>query len=81
MDSTSLFFRKESYELVENVSGMGLDINLTKSKAKSRPHIATDFGQFNFLRKLISKHYGEKQIREHGGWTALHYFRKIGRYE
>ena len=75
------FSRRSSYDLGDSISDMGLDINLTKSKAKSCLHIDAGFGHFNFFRIPISKHYGDVQLRNNGGWTPLHYFAKMGSYE
>ena len=76
------YFAKEgSYELVKAVADMGIHINLPTNKGKNCLHIAADNSHFDLCRTLISKHNFDVQLRDHDGWTALHYFAKRGSYE
>ena len=75
------FAQNGSYELVNAVADMGIDINLKTNNGKNCLHIAPDSTHFNLCRKLISKHNVDVQIPDHDGWAPLHYFAKRSSYE
>ena len=75
------FAKIGSYELVQAVADMEIDINLKTNDGKNCLHIAADNGHINLWRMLISKHNADVQLPDNNGWTALHYFAKNGSYE
>ena len=75
------FAKTGSYELVQAVADMEIDINLKANYGENCLHIAADCGHFNLCRMLISKHNFDVQLPDHERWTALHYFSKNGSYE
>ena len=75
------FAKKGNYELVKFVVDIGIDIINTTDTQKNCLHIAAEYGHLNLYRALTSKHDVDHQLLDHYGWTALHYFAKIGSYE
>ena len=75
------FAKRNSYELLEAVADMGMDINLKTNNTKNCLHIAADYRHLNLCMTLISKHKVDVHLPDHGGWTAFHYFAKCSSYE
>ena len=75
------FPKSDSYELIKFVADIGIDVNHKSDREKMCLHIAAEYNHLNLFRTLISKHNVDVQLPDHDGWTALHYFPKIGIYE
>ena len=75
------FAQNGSYELVNAIADMGIDINLKTNNGKNCLHIAADNRHFNLCKQLIRKRKVDVQIPDHDGWAPLHYFAKRGSYE
>ena len=70
-----------SYELVNAVTDMGIDLNLKTNNGKNCLHIPADNRHFNLCKNLIRKRNSDLEIPDHDGWTSLHYFVKRNSYE
>ena len=75
------FAKSGSYDLVKVVADMGNDINLKTNNGKNCLDIAADRGHFNLCRTLISKHNADVKLPDNDGWSAVHYFARMGIYD
>ena len=67
------FAKNGSYELVESVADMGIDINLKTNSGENCLHIATRFGHLNLCKLFIEKYNFDVQIAASDEWAPLHF--------